>query len=117
MVGTYYICKLPAEKQHIHPQTEYYGIHFEGENGTYQLVNIIKKDLPTLGIAAANHRSLYGEMILDLVPEYIELTKSRTHAEKHLKIRLDSLIQIHHSLEPLSAEELKTAGIEHIVIR
>ena len=120
MDGGYYVCKLPAEKQKLHhhtPHTEYYGVHFKGENGTYHLANIIKKELPKIGIAASNHKES-GEAVVAGVPSRHDLLKSRRFlTDRHLHLLLDNLIYHYSDFEALSTEELKDAGLENLIER
>ena len=120
MDKVYYVCKLPAEKQHFRhhtPKTEYYGLRFMGENGTYRVASIIKKELSKIGNAAANHH-LLGDRVVAGFPSREMLLKSKRHVhDPPLRLLVEKLARHHPDLEVLSVEELQTAGIEGITGR
>ncbi len=120
MAGRYYLCKLPAEKQHYQrrtPETEYYGIHCESNNGVYYVTGINKREpeeLRKIGVAVINHKE-FGETVVAEVPTRLELSRGRRFLKHHYQIILDDLIYQYPNLEALSQEELKSVGIEGLV--
>ena len=121
MVGRYYLCKLPAEKQHYQrhtPKTEYYGIHCESNNGVYHVTGINKREpeeLRKIRVAIMNYREFGGEAVAAEVPPRPELSRGRRFLDHHHQIMLDNLVYNYGNLEAFSQEELKTIGIEDLV--
>ncbi|MEK6839704.1 MAG: hypothetical protein AABX72_02080 [Nanoarchaeota archaeon] len=120
MGDMYYLCKLPAEKQHFRnriPFTQYYGIHFEEQDGTPYVKNVItKEELSKIGVAALNHQAM-GVVIVTEVPGRPDILRGKRNLSDHLRITVDGLAQHHQDLEILSMEDLRKAGIENIVER